>query len=71
MEKNKINRRLFIKNTTLAATALTLAGNTAFAAKLSPPKNKLPRWKGFNLLDYFSPSGPSNHENAASSLRKT
>jgi hypothetical protein len=29
MENRKINRRVFIKNTTLAATALTLAGTDA------------------------------------------
>ena len=55
-----MNRRLFIRNTTLAATALTLAGKTAFAAGRSSSKNLLPRWKGFNLLDYFSPSPPGN-----------
>jgi endoglucanase len=62
MEKHKINRRVFVKNTALAATALTLAGNATFSAKLSPPTNKLPRWKGFNLLDYFSPTPPRNPE---------
>jgi endoglucanase len=62
MSKNKINRRLFIKSTTLAATALTLGGKSAFAINPSPSKNLLPRWKGFNLLDYFSPSIPGNTE---------
>jgi aryl-phospho-beta-D-glucosidase BglC (GH1 family) len=60
MSPNKINRRLFIRNTTLAAGALTVAGNKVFAAGPLPAKNKLPRWKGFNLLDYFSPSVPGN-----------
>jgi endoglucanase len=60
MNKNKINRRLFIRNTTLAATALTLGAKSAFAMNVSPAKNILPRWKGFNLLDYFSPSIPEN-----------
>ena len=55
MKKNKIDRRLFIKSTTLAATGLAIAGNSAFSAIPSASKNKLPRWKGFNLLDYFSP----------------
>ena len=53
---NKINRRLFIRNTTLAATAITLGGKAVFASGSASPKNLLPRWKGFNLLDYFSPS---------------
>jgi endoglucanase len=60
MNNYKINRRLFIRNTTLAATALTLAGSKALAADTMAAKNMLPRWKGFNLLDYFSPSLPRN-----------
>ena len=62
MSHNKINRRLFIRNTALAATALTLTGERAFSATPSLNKNMLPRWKGFNLLDYFSPSVPRNPE---------
>ncbi len=61
MNKNKINRRLFIRNTTLAATALTLGAKSAFGMNVPPAKNTLPRWKGFNLLDYFSPSMPDNN----------
>jgi endoglucanase len=64
MEKHKINRRDFIKNITIAAAAVTLTGNSAFAAKLASPRNILPRWKGFNLLDYFSPS-PSRYREAS------
>lgn len=60
MDNNKINRRLFIRNTTLAATAIALSGSKALAAKASAAKNMLPGWKGFNLLDYFSPSLPRN-----------
>ena len=59
MTKNKINRRQFIKNSTFAAAAVTLAGNAAFASTGRALKNPLPRWKGFNLLDYFSPTPPS------------
>jgi aryl-phospho-beta-D-glucosidase BglC (GH1 family) len=50
-----MDRRDFIKQSTLAAAALSLSGAEAFAA----PKNKLPQWKGFNLLDFFSPD-PGN-----------
>ncbi len=60
MEPKKINRRKFIKNTSLTAAALSVAGNLAFSMKPSPPVNQLPRWKGFNLLDYFTPSLPRN-----------
>lgn len=50
-------------------TFLATAGMTAAALSLSPEilaakkKNKLPRWKGFNLLDFFSPD-PSNARKA-------
>ena len=62
MNRRKINRRLFIKNATFAASALAVAGNTVFAGISSPFKNALPRWRGFNLLDYFSPSAPNDSE---------
>jgi endoglucanase len=60
MESDKINRRVFLKNTTIAAAALTLTGTKVLAHKPPLPKNKLPRWKGFNLLDFFSPRPPRN-----------
>ena len=62
MSKNKINRRLFIKNTAIAATVLTIGRKAVFAVGPPAQKNLLPRWKGFNLLDYFSPSIPGNQE---------
>jgi endoglucanase len=49
-------RRTFIKNTGLAA-ALGLTIPETFA--YSKAQNKLPRWKGFNLLDFFSPDPSS------------
>jgi endoglucanase len=63
MSTTKINRRVFIKNTALTAAAVSLAGNDAFGiGKSAPAKNLLPRWKGFNLLDYFSQSIDRNRE---------
>ena len=62
MNKNKIDRRLFIRSTTIAATGLAITGTSAFSAIPSASKNKLPRWKGFNLLDYFSPNLPRNSD---------
>jgi len=62
MKQNKIKRRIFIKNSTLAATALALPWNISFDTKPVHVKNILPRWKGFNLLDYFSPAPPRNPE---------
>jgi endoglucanase len=47
-----MKRREFITTTAIAGTALSLYGQHAFA---SPGKNPLPPWRGFNLLDFFSP----------------
>jgi endoglucanase len=47
-----MKRRDFITTTTLGATAMGLYGPGVLAR---PKKNPLPRWKGFNLLDFFSP----------------
>ena len=47
-----MKRRNFIATGTAAATALALLGHDVLAA---PKKNPLPQWKGFNLLDFFSP----------------
>ena len=57
-----MERRSFLRNTGLAAVALGLVPE-ALAATNAPPKNKLPRWKGFNLLDFFSPN-PANSRRA-------
>jgi len=48
----KINRRAFVKNTGLTAIGAAVGTKKLFA---SPRQNKLPAWKGFNLLDFFSP----------------
>ena len=50
-----MQRRSFIRNSGLAAAAFGLVGADALAAAPYPPKNKLPKWKGFNLVDFFSP----------------
>jgi hypothetical protein len=55
MEQNHFSRRSFIRNTSLAAVALGVTNPVTFASNLMTEKNLLPRWKGFNLLDYFSP----------------
>lgn len=61
MMLNTQNRREFLKTSGLAATALYLSGSIAQGASASPtpPVNKIPAWKGFNLLDFFSPD-PDN-----------
>ena len=50
---DNFNRRQFIKNSSLAGLGSYLLPD---AIKSVKPKNKLPRWKGFNLLDFFSPA---------------
>ena len=49
-----MNRRTFIKNSSLATAGIALADTAAFAS--IKKANKLPQWKGFNLLDFFSPN---------------
>lgn len=52
-----MQRRKFIKTSGLVTAGLGLSGNLAVSNSLKPIKNKLPQWKGFNLLDYFAPLG--------------
>lgn len=47
-----MDRRTFIEKASLATAAASLTAKEVFA---SAKKNKLPQWKGFNLLDFFSP----------------
>ncbi len=58
MDKKNLNRRHFIKKSGLVAAGL-MAGlphvRAAAAAELPAASNNLPKWKGFNLLDFFSP----------------
>jgi aryl-phospho-beta-D-glucosidase BglC (GH1 family) len=61
------NRRVFLKTTAAAAAAFALSGTAAMATLSDDkPKNKLPRWKGFNLLDFFSPERPKGNNHSAS-----
>ncbi|MDP2115497.1 MAG: cellulase family glycosylhydrolase [Bacteroidota bacterium] len=54
-----MNRRTFIRTTGIATAATAVAGNMAFGSSLVPSvKNAIPRWRGFNLLDYFGPFAP-------------
>jgi len=50
-----MKRRDFIKNTGLTVAAMSLAG-TETLASVEKAKMKIPKWKGFNLLDFFSPN---------------
>ena len=46
-------RRTFIKKTAAIAASLGLASNMSYAFAGKQITNKLPKWKGFNLLDFF------------------
>lgn len=52
-----MKRRQFIATSTLAGTVMSLYGTSALAV---PKRNPLPKWKGFNLLDFFSPDPSSS-----------
>ena len=43
----------------MGVAALSVKNNPYVFGQESPLVNKLPRWKGFNLLDFFNPN-PSN-----------
>lgn len=49
-----MNRRVFIKNSSIITAGLSLSDKMELAS--NQPTNKLPQWKGFNLLDFFSPN---------------
>ena len=54
-----MNRRSFLKTGSLIAASLTVSELTSATPQL---QNKLPRWKGFNVLDFFSPNpSPTSH----------
>ena len=57
------NRRDFLKTVTAGAA---LAGLPGWISSCNPEiKNKLPRWRGFNILDFFSPRPFDNRHFAA------
>ncbi|CAN5297477.1 cellulase family glycosylhydrolase [soil metagenome] len=51
-----MQRRTFLKNSAIAIGAVGLSGPEFIAGLDDKGKNKLPKWKGFNLLDFFSPN---------------
>jgi aryl-phospho-beta-D-glucosidase BglC (GH1 family) len=60
-----MERRSFIRNTSLAAVALSINSEQILSPASGAPQNKLPKWKGFNLLDFFNPDpakGPKTTE---------
>ncbi len=62
MNKNsQYNRRDFIKKTGIVTGSLAVAANVSYgSAKKKKAGNSIPKWKGFNLLDFFSPNPSSS-----------
>jgi len=54
-----MDRRSFITGTGMAVVAMSLPASESLAM---PLPNKLPPWKGFNLLDFFSPNPNGNRK---------
>lgn len=50
-----MNRRDFLQYSSSASLALGI-GNLDTLSSFAKPKNKIPAWKGFNLLDFFNPN---------------
>ncbi|MCL6258393.1 cellulase family glycosylhydrolase [Aquiflexum sp. TKW24L] len=63
MQNNNNSRRDFLVKSSLMAAGFTFGANTLFASELPKPKNKLPKWRGFNLLDFFDPDADKGRKN--------
>ena len=66
MPESPHTRRDFLKTAGAAVAVASLPLSAAFAGR--PPAaavNKLPRWRGFNLLDFFSPNPPRSDRGAS------
>ncbi len=73
MGDDRIHRRGFLKAAGMGAAALGMSGSFAVAAgKAGPAQTAIPRWRGFNLLDWFSPDpvqGPDPDKTTEDDLR--
>ena len=67
-----VNRREFIQSSALAGLGLGLAGPSLLGDVLTPPAsnltprsaNRLPRWRGFNLVEMVHPGGHASFSEA-------
>ena len=56
MNLTQLNRRDFLRKTAIATTAIGVVGSSAMGQVLTASaQTKLPRWRGFNLIDFFAP----------------
>jgi len=64
MDSLSNSRREFLKKSALVTAGLGLGFNQSFSADTKyRPQNMLPQWRGFNLLDFFSPDAASGRKN--------
>ncbi|MBS1576732.1 MAG: cellulase family glycosylhydrolase [Bacteroidetes bacterium] len=56
-----MKRSEFIRNSAMVVAGISLRDNPYIFEQEATLVNKLPYWKGFNLLDFFSPNPASNH----------
>ena len=66
-----LTRRKFIKEGAISLAAISVAGATtsAFGESKKPRGNPLPRWRGFNLTDFTSPSPSSRRGSTDDDLK--
>jgi aryl-phospho-beta-D-glucosidase BglC (GH1 family) len=57
------NRRDFLIKSGMLAAGITMGANTGFVSASAKSKNKLPKWRGFNLLDFFNPEADKGRKN--------
>jgi len=66
MEFNKIDRRSFLKTAGAATALVGMSGKLALASTaVTGISNPIPRWRGFNLLDYFGPIAQKGNSSSA------
>jgi endoglucanase len=50
-----MKRRTFVKNSGIITAGISIVGPSSLTSFTDKATNRLPKWKGFNLLDFFSP----------------
>jgi aryl-phospho-beta-D-glucosidase BglC (GH1 family) len=64
-----MKRRDFIKSSIVSVATIGMAGSASLSLAENPPSDPLPRWKGFNLLDYFLAKPFSGHRTTDDDLK--
>jgi aryl-phospho-beta-D-glucosidase BglC (GH1 family) len=64
MNNETIKRRAFVKNLGILSGGTIACANSLHKA-FTEPKNKLPTWRGFNLLDFYSPDPSKNRQSTS------